>query len=194
MKASQGNWEDVAKYYKGCFVKFKEHGETLCLVEQVTPEAIFCRDEHGAHVAVELDGLLSKQKEYDLDFLIPKKTWYQYGQCATFLSRVPARMWKKGINKENTNVFALVDDVVKPQNLSFENLSAYVNKKHYLPPDKLSQHSSIALSPRFALSKSGNIYLDLTIVGHYDGNRVVAQRLFYKDVKALFPNKEVLEL
>lgn len=190
MFLNANNYEDGEKYFGQTYVKIKEYGDTICLVEKVTPEAIWLTDEYDQKVCVELDGATTGKPGYNLEFILPKKTWFQSGATALFLTRIPARMWKKGISKNNTSVHCLKLGSFVGVSLSFQTLHAYVNKPFYATVEDMYENdwSSVALSPRFALSKGGDLFLDMTKIGIYDKatNTLIVKKLFVPDVTPLF--------
>ncbi len=193
------NYEDGEKYFGQTYVKIKEYGDTICLVEKVTPEAIWLTDEHDQKVCVELDGATTGKAGYNLDFILPKKTWFQMGNVAYFLTRIPARMWKKGISKSNTTINCLKVGGFLQVGLSFQSLHAYVHKPFYSTAEEMykNEWTSVALSPRFALCKTGELFLDQTKIGVYDKDTdtLVVKKVFVPDVLPLFnPSSKVKSL
>ena len=194
MFVSKENWQDAEKYFSGCYIKVKEYGDTICCVVKVTPEAIWCEDEHGNNVCIELDGALTGKVGYDLSYVLPKRSWFQIGPFAYFLNRIPARMWKKGICKQNTSLYQLQSNGgLAASGLNFETLHAYVNKPFYQPSLDL-QHGEIsrALSPRFAFTLDGSLMLDLTKIGQFvKPNNLLVKKIFLPEVSQLLPNVKV---
>jgi hypothetical protein len=191
---SPENWGDAEKYFHGCFIKVREYGDVLVRIDKVTPEALWGEDENGEGVCIEIDGKQTGKPFYELDYVLPRKAFFQYGANATLLFRTPARMWKKGINKQNTNISSLLEDGNwKARNLDFNYLKAYVNKPGYVPFNEFNAYDSIALSSRFAMTKGGQIYIDLVNIGKYykKENTVICKKLFAKDIANLFPGVKV---
>lgn len=188
MYAEPANYQDVDKYFRNCFIKVAEYGDTLFFIEKVTPEGIFGQDEHGEPVCVEFDGKELGKVGYHLDYIIPKKAFFQVKDKAVLLGRIPARMWKKGISKENT-CFYVFGERITTIDVGFEILKAYVQKPIYLPYTELKDKVSLALSPRVALHKNGFIFVDSTKVGrYYDSSKtIICKKLFLNDLKPLFP-------
>src|ERR1043165_8312716 len=95
---------DVAKYFKGCFVKFPQTGEYLCTVDSVDQARImgkiFCPDPKTGEWAAKqfqhpFDGGI------EIDYVLPKKSYFNYKGKAVFLTRIPARQYRKGVCAEN---------------------------------------------------------------------------------------------
>lgn len=193
MFVSPKNYQDADKYFRNCYIKVKEYGDTLVLIEKITPEALWGEDEYGNKVCVEIDGSTTGQLGYTLDFLLPRRAWFQFGDSAHFLCRIPARQWKKGVCKDNTSIQRLVTGKLFSVGLSFNLLHAYVHKQVYHVPQELPGKESIALSPRFALSSDGTIYLDAVAIGKYypNQNTALVRKLFLQDVKPLFNGVKV---
>lgn len=192
MYVDSTNWQDADKYFRGCFIKLKESGDTLVLIEKVNQQALWCQDENGEAVCIEINGEETGTIGYELDYVIPRKSYFQDGNTANILTRIPARMWKKGVSKENTAFSVLVDGVFLKRDVSFEALKAYVHKPVYLPYTEATNYNSIALSPRFAMWKS-NVYLDQIQVGRYyqESKTLLCKKLFMKDLASLFPGVKI---
>lgn len=192
MFAEPTNFEDISKYFKGCFI---EVNKEIFSVEKVTPEAIFCSNKNEANFIIEIDGKETKTVGYNLNFLLPQKTWFQYDKFAYFISRIPARMWKKGISKENTSIVAL-DELGKcrGQTLSFDLIKLYMENKQYYSYRELNNCYSIALNTRFALSKNGYVFLDNNCVAKYQAsdNTVVVPYIYQPEITQLFEGCKIL--
>lgn len=193
MFVSKENWQDGEKYFAGCYIKVKEYSDTLCKVIKVTEEAIWCEDEHGNNVCIELDGAVTGKVGYDLDYILPKRAFFQLGDFACFLNRIPARMWKKGLCKQNTALYQVTHTgTFSPASLTFENLHAYVHKPFYSPTISLDGLYSKALSPRFALTKDGTLLLDMTKIGQLTGTKtILVKKIFVPEVSKLLPETVV---
>lgn len=192
MFATPANFEDVQKYFKGCYIVVNED---LFLVDKVQKEAIFCSSENDSNFIIELDGVETKQEGYNLNFPLPQKSWFQINQHAFFLSRIPARMWKKGISKENTTIVHLDDrGKIRAGSVSFSTLKSYISPKTYFSYRELQNHNSIALNSRFALSFNGDVYLDNSCIAKYNKNDnvVVTPTIYFPEISALFQGCKVL--
>lgn len=197
MLLTSQNVEDIQKYFGGTYIKIPEYGDLICYVDKVLPEALLLRDAEENPLALELDGATTGKKEYNLEYIIPKKTYFQYEDCAYFLTRIPAKQWKKGISKSNTQIFKLTGNTFKSLGIDFKILTAYTNKHEYPSVFYMDNYDSLALSSRLALDcYSKNIYCDTCVIGKYDPKEelVFVKKLFEKEVKAVFPNKKVVTL
>ena len=192
MFANPANFEDVAKYFKGCYI---EVNKDIFLVNKVTSQAIFCSNDEKDDFAIEIDGKETKTVGYDLNFPLPTKTWFQKDKSAVFLYRIPARMWKKGISKENTAMTCLQDSGrFRSESLTFPLLKLYLEEKNYLSYKEITKYDSIALNPRFALSYSGNVFLDSSCVAKYDrkDKTVVTPSIYLPEITQLFEGCKIL--
>lgn len=166
------NSSDVVKYFRGSYVKFPETGDYLCTVDQVEDSRIFGKifspDEHGVWDARPFQQPLFGGIE--IDFVMPKKGFFNYNGAAHLLTRIPARQYRKGICGDNTCVnYLCANGAWKATHVSnFQMLTAYVNKKQYLPFDKHEDLVSYAVAPRMAVTKKGYIMVDKSLIGHYN--------------------------
>lgn len=194
MFVDPSNYVDADKYFRTCFIKVKEYGDVLVRIDKVTEEALWGEDQNGEGVCIEINGQETGTVGYTLDYVIPKKAYFQVGQKAAFLTRIPARMWKKGISKENTQLYLLGPGGFSGWGVSFESLKAYVEKPQYLPFTETKNQQSVALSPRFAMNGT-DVYLDLTMIGRYypTGKTLVCKKLFIKDLTPLFPGVKIVK-
>lgn len=176
--------EDIKKYYQGTWVKFPRlTGDTLWYIDRVTSEFL------EIHSDEKEEALLDLKKGYEVDYVIPGKAVYQFGDYATYLARIPARMWKKGMNSANTQFKQLTGSkwLAKPFDIGV--IKAFVNKPAYTNPyDAVAMFktpestlASAAISPRMAFNPQGSIYIDEVMIGKYDFEKdVVTTREIYK--------------
>jgi hypothetical protein len=198
MHATTSNYEDVKKYYQGTYVKFKEEGDTLYYIDRVDPDKIIAKATNGDLVGIDL----TVNGGYHIDYVIPKKTVFQYGNVVVMLSRIPARMWKKGTSKENTR-FERLDAEGKWSKIPFSAsmIESFINKPcYYDAPLALkeftNQHSDLcaaALTPRISMSRGGKIMVDQIIVAKYDFEKkaITCKLLFHSEISKLFPDISV---
>jgi hypothetical protein len=138
---------------------------------------------------------------YTIDYVIPKKTTYQLNEAAVNLSRIPARQWKKGMNKQNTLFQALcANSLWAPVTFEPQFINGFVNKPGYytyqdaLREFKASEHlDSAALSPRMSICRNGTIYVDTVAVAKLDekSERIVTKNLFIPEISSSFPNWKI---
>ena len=197
MLASKENWKDVQKYFQGTFVKFASEGEKIWQIYKVNDEIILAKDRNGEEVCVEL------ARPFKIDYVLPKKAVFQFGENAVILQRLPHRMWKKGLSNENTELIACnANGAWNALGFNAEILEGFVNKPGYFSfVDAESQFKngeslqSAALSPRITLTRKGGLFIDTVLVGRLNKSGLVVKKTFFNDVAAYFPssiNKKML--
>lgn len=196
MKCSSSNWEDVRKYYEGTYVKLKETGEQVWYVNAVTSEGIsfYSLDKEVACYKF-------SEGECYIEYALPHKTTFQSGEAAYHLTRIPARMWKKGLSEKNTAFKVLTSKGWHSAGNSMQLYNAFVNKPSYisykdaLQGIKEGNIISAALSPRMAISKNKKLYVDTKHIGRVFVSKkqvVLTTPLFFSEVSELFPSYKVL--
>lgn len=189
MKISRFNYEDVRRYYKNTYVKFKETGDHVWFIREVDPEKLVAVDDKGEEVAIDL------YKEYEIEYIIPGKTAFQFGDRAYALRRIPLRQFYRGMHPENTEFVELAaDGKWRKQNLSFDIVQGFVNKPVYwqiqdvIPAALKGEGLSWALSPQIAVSVNGEV---MTVSGTSIGrvgflNKMMAcNKLFVPELERL---------
>lgn len=193
MFVNTDNWEDCRKYYEHTFTKFKETGDTIFYIQKVTPESILATDINDNEVGIYLES------GYNLDFVLPRKTVYQYGVNAVIIQRIPAKQWKKGMCSGNTQTLTLSIDWMTI-NFDIKIIEGFVNKPSYISSKDAVPRlidgtlTSAALSPRFSMNYNGAIFLDTVVVGtmSFDQGIVKAKKIVEKEIKELFPTFKVI--
>jgi hypothetical protein len=186
------NTEDISKYFLQTYVKFKEEGDKIFYVTKVTASRMLVRESSGEEAAIDLeDG-------YYLDYIIPKKTVFQYGEHALFLSRIPARMWKKGMDHKNTQFQVLkASGGWVEHDFNISTVEGFVNKASYMSfEDALTNLTSgdvnsVALSPRISINTGGSVYIDTVLVGKYrfQQKELACKSIFKEDLTKVFKCK-----
>ena len=115
------------------------------------------------------------------EFIPVNKGWFNGTDGPVFLSRVPARQWKRGISGSNTEIQKFTDGVLINYILNYTELSKVFNDdfnvKNY--PDTFKPG---ALSKHFCLVNN-NLWFYDTVIGILEGttfklsNDIVAQEL-----------------
>ena len=189
MLATPANYDDVNKYYKGTWVKFKEEGDTLFFIERATSEFIDC------HTISKEECRLLLKDGYFLEFLIPRKTVFQYQNTAVMLGRNPARMWKKGMCASNTSFQMLKEKQWYMLDFSIELAEGFVNKPVYLSVDEALHEFannetflSAALTPRISITRGGPIYIDDVMVAKLNNKVVTTRKIYHPELLAVFPS------
>lgn len=165
MFANTENYEDINKYFSHTYIKFKEEGEKAFLVTSVNSDTLIAEDHTGDVIGIDLN------EGYELDYILPRKTVFQYGECAAILSRIPARMWKKGMDTKNTSFFILDSNGRwKMASLTFSIIDGFVNKASYVSLERFLEggFDSAALNPRISISSNGNVFVDNVRVGTHN--------------------------
>jgi hypothetical protein len=185
MFANSSNAEDVKKYYHQTWVKFpKLSGDTLWFISNVSHDFLEILSDNGEEALIDL------KRGQEMEYVIPKKTIYQFGEKAAFLSRVPARQWKKGMCGKNTRFQTLSLTKWDLADFDISIIAGFVNKPSYLDFYALAKEwsqgkfetISAALTPRIACSYSGSIFIDDTLVGKYDLDKnILTTREIYKE-------------
>lgn len=195
MKCSNSNWADVRKYYEDTYVKLKETGDQLWYVRAVTSAGVsfYSLDKEEACYKF-------SEGKCSIEYALPHKTTFQAGGQAYHLTRIPARMWKKGLSEKNTAFKMLGSQGWLSVQVEMQMYNAFVNKPSYLSYKDALQGIkegdliSAALSPRMALSKNKKLYVDTKPIGRVFVSKkqvVLGTRLFVSEVSELFPSYEV---
>lgn len=196
MFVNKENWDDCKKYYQDTWVKFKEGGDNkIFYISEVNPKYILAKDINNEIIGVDLE------EGYTIEYAIPKKTTFQLGEYALHLFRVPARQWKKGINKQNTN-FSYLNPGSGWLNYTFDAnvINGFVNKPTYYTIEnainefKTSEHlKSAALDSRTSMTNKGMVYIDTVPVARADleKEQVVVKKLFEPEITQLFQNFKI---
>jgi hypothetical protein len=187
MLFSTDNYDDINRYYRGTYVKFKETGDRLFYIRDVGPQRVTGTDEEGT----EFELFLNHDDPYEVDYVLPHKSYFQLNKRACMLQRVPAKQYRRGICGENTRLTALgkTGNLVQVE-IGFDALKAFVSKQAF-PSIKTvltmkNKPLSVAISPRFAfVPETGQIYTDLlavAVVSKKDNRVTVTREIFRPEV------------
>lgn len=195
MHVSRFNTDDIIKYFKGTYVKFKEEDDKIFYVKHVTPTSIIVSDSKNEEAMIDL----SIDGGYTIDYVIPKKTAFQVGENAMFLSRVPARMWRKGMDNKNTQFHILNNaSTWSPVTFDIHTIEAFVNKPCYFTFTDALRHftegvalNSAALTPRISISRNGCVFIDTVLVGKYSfaKKELSCKAIFKEELSSVFSCK-----
>lgn len=197
MFVNEMNWEDCKKYYQGCWIKVRECGERMYQIKEVGPAETYLSSPSRGENDEDANICINMQVGYTIDYIIPKKTTFQFGEYAIILERVPARMWKKGMDVKNTQFSQLNHNSswIKAQ-IDFPVIEGFVNKPSYYTfedtlknfTDENSTLQSAALSPRVSLSKLGNVFIDTIFVGRLSTTTKTLKfkKIYQDDLAPLF--------
>lgn len=186
------NYEDIKKYYGQTWVKFpKLTGDTLWFIERVGTDYLEVLSDEKEEALIDLN------KGYEVDYVMPGKAVYQYGEYAAYLSRVPARMWKKGMSSANTQFRILTAAKWTPKSFDINIIKGFVNKPAYMDPylavaqlRKEGSLESAAISPRISINKMGSLYIDEVLIGKLDfaKNLITTREIYKSNLEVLFNN------
>lgn len=186
MEIVPSNWRDADKYYRGTYVKFKEHGEKLFFIDVVTETEIHGKDEDDNTFILYLD----EDAPYTLDYILPSRAVFNYKSTAYMLQRVPARQYQRGLSAGNTRVIEIPSGARRDFN--FQMLKAFVNKQNY-PTLKdaifgKAKEKVLAVSSRMSFGRESRVlYVDCTPVGEFnrETNTFRINTMFNPELKEL---------
>lgn len=186
MKLTPSNWKDISRYYYNTYVKFKEHGDQLFYIQNVTAEAVTGVYNGGEDSFVVN---LYEDSPYELNYILPHKSVFQYRDKALLLYRVPARQYFRGLCSDNTRIL----DVVRNNHVDFTwpVLRSYVEKQAFFTLKEAinaKKYTSMALNSRMLFNRQNTcIYVDhrsiATVVD--GGKKIVVNKAFKNDVETL---------
>ncbi len=190
MLFTPANHEDISKYYRKTFVKFKETGDMLFFIREVNSERVSGTSQDGTP----FDLFLSEDFPYEVDYVLPRKSFFDYNNHAALLQRIPAKQYQRGVSSGNVSVSLLkAGGSPSEMPLDFSVLKAFVSKQVFENLDTAvnSDKTSVVLSSRFAFTPANRkIYADYTCVG-----QMLPKRKEIKCFYALFkPELERLAL
>lgn len=166
---NSSNSGDINKYYLHTFVKFKEHGDMLFRIDGVDKFKVSGTTETGDPFVLYLDDTFN----YEIDYVLPHKSFFQLGANACQLQRIPAQQYQRGLNNKNTRMaFAKADGAgFVPIDITFESLKAFVTKQKFFSLKEAvankDKFDSYTLSPRIAyIPRKKIILVDFTAVAH----------------------------
>jgi hypothetical protein len=173
--------EDISKYFKGTYVKLKEFGDQLFLIRSVDSLSV-----RGTHEEGEFIIYLNDETPYEVDYILPHKSFFQYGSHAVQLRRVPDRQYFRGLCVSNTRLEYLRDGRLHQHDLGFPILKAFVTKPAFpnLRAAIGANESTIAISPRMMYHRlQRQIYVDFVPVAKVSPSKleVAVTKPIFKD-------------
>ncbi len=188
---SYDNVKDIDNYYCKTIVKFKETGDRLWFIDQVSADEVKCIDVDGFELFIDLD------EPYEVSYTIPGRVVYQTGQYAAMLWRIPQKQYKRGISEGNTCLAFLDKGAWKKQQLKLNALQQFVDKPAYQNPEWCftDKKESYAINRYISVDKAGRLFVLHTPVGKVvpESKKVfVEYGMFMKEVKTAFPSWEVV--
>lgn len=188
--------DDINKYYRHTYVKFKETGDTLYYIRDINHRVIRGTDQEGT----EFELYLSDEHPYEVDYVLPNKSFFQMAKSACLLQRIPAKQYRRGLCSENTRITRIgkTGNLVS-MDLSFDVLKAFVAKQTFPSLSTVlmqkSKPVSVALSSRFAyVPETGVIFADITPVASIDKKEktvVMLYNIFRPEIEELIQNTEL---
>ena len=192
------NREDISKYYRHSFLKFKEHGDTIFYISYVDENVVSGSLEDGREFKL----YLAKEEPYEVDYVLPHKSFFQYGDDAVMLERIPAKQYHRGLTPSNTAMsFRDPNGDVKHLDISFETLKAFVSKqKFYTLSEAMKQVAlnSVVLTSRMMYVPSKHtIFIDFIPIAMVASNtktiRMIAP-LFKEEVQEFLKSTHESEM
>jgi len=185
MIAVPSTWRDVSKYYEGTYIKLPEYGDMLFFVQRVRESMITGINEDDTVFEIHLN----EKAPFHLDYILPHRAVFQFGQDAVSLRRVPARQYRRGLHSDNTKIVSVTNGEGYP--LSFDLLKAFVNKQKYvLLSEALEDRGtfrSVALTSRMSYVRAGReLRIDNTTVAVISkAERIIkmTRPIFSKEIK-----------
>ena len=183
------NREDIIGYYKGTYVKFKEFGDQIFQISQVDSMSVKGTHESGEQFIL----WMNEETPYEMEYILPHKSFFQYGGDAVQLQRIPAKQYNRGLCGQNTQLsFLSSGGSLKHLELNFEVLKAFVAKQQWYTLQGAigaQDKSTCALSSRMMYHRAlRQIYIDFVPVA-----KVSPAKLLVQVTKPIFIN-EVQEL
>lgn len=201
MKFCTENSKDIQKYFQGAFVKFPGMagvygdgsecvgaGDIIHTVEQVTSTMIRGKRREGDEDVPYEFNLYSEDDAPppEVEFILPRKGFFNANGAAHMLYRIPARQYKRGVCSDNTAILKLTaGGNFDEQEVNIQVLTAYVEKQAYRG---FGEHglSSYAVSRRIAVAANNMIFIDRVRVGSVDFKDkaiVLGQPLFQQEIE-----------
>lgn len=182
------NRDDILKYYRHTYIKLKEAGDTLFFIERVDEDAVYGKAEDGRPFILHLD----KEHPYEVDFVLPHKSFFQYFEHAALLERVPARMYYRGVHENNTRCTVYKSTGPSMTLVNFDTLKAFVNKQPWKTIDEVLTNKDLVsgvLSPRMALFRTARtLWIDhLAVATVHTKDRIirVQKTIFMPEIQQL---------
>jgi hypothetical protein len=186
----RSNWEDISKYFSKTYMKFPEIGDEVVFVDKVTEYGMegkfLIPTKHGDETTGWM--FTFDNKEVDIDFILPKKSYFEYNGFACLLYRLPSKQFKRGLCEDNVNISCLsANGSFTTAPVSLETINAYTAKPSFKPFTKPTGQHSYVVSPRVAVDGVGRIYVDKTKIGIVVGDTktIAISSLFEPEIKRI---------
>lgn len=185
---STDNVDDIRRYYLNTYVKLPTTGDRIWYVKRVNDTYVEMVDADGFD-----KGIVPLDEPFEVGYVIPKRTVYQYKNMAAFLVRHPAKQYNRGLSEKNTRIAYLdADNRWRSMAFTAELIQEFVDKPAYQNPYLAVNDpslTSVALDPCFSMHiNSGVIYLHQQSVGCYikESNTVKGPALLQPELSKLF--------
>lgn len=185
--------QDIMKYFQGTYVKFREEGDKLFLIEQIEAYRILGKCENGEQFCL----YMNNETPYEMEYILPHKSYFQFGPNAVLLTRVPAQQYFRGLCASNTNLSYMGPGGVKAMQLDFEALKHYVNKQKTFTVGSAigaSECATCVLTSRMMLNRGNKqIYIDFTPVAKVQPSRsaiTMLKPIFFDEVQDMLKSTE----
>jgi hypothetical protein len=113
---------------------------------------------------------LAEEEPYEVNYILPHKSFFQFGEHACMLQRVPAKQYHRGITAENTSISyrGAEGGLNGKVPLGFEVLKAFVQKQKFSTLSEAAKDDtkqSAALSQRMMFMRSNRqVFVDFVPV------------------------------
>lgn len=190
MKFCADNAKDIDKYFRGSFMKFPSlAGDAVHYIEQVSGSEVRGKTLQEGEKVPFVFHLYPDEVAAapEIEFILPKKSYFNTPHGACLLYRIPARQYRKGVCPDNTAISCLISaSSFQNMDINFELLNLYVGKQSF---DKFAeQEKSYAVSRRMAVSAAGLLFLDKTRIGsinYLEKTISVNQQMFVPEVESV---------
>lgn len=188
MKFCIENWEDIRKYFLNSYMKFPSIGDEVVYVTAVGPKSMkgnqLARDDSEAwEFTFCPDG-----SAVEIEFILPRKSYFEYEGRCYFLYRIPARQYSRGINKENTAIVELTHDGFGGRNIDLQLINAYASKPSFHGFKNTGEGTNYPVTPRMAVDATGILFIDRVRIGSVDyRNKIIScnKELFVSEIQAV---------
>lgn len=161
---TSNNGHDFSQRYRNTF-GFLHQGDTkkLVFISRIEDGKVWFNTKDDTGWWAEAD------KNVQFEFLPLNRGFYNTTAGLYFVSRIPARMWQRGISANNTHIVSFKARNWSPENPDFENLTN-IFERETTPERELGK--PIALNRHFAVSR-GTVYLFSEQIGIATKTKIV---------------------
>jgi len=174
------NSRDFRQRYQNSWGFFKtESGERLLVVmRDIGDHTASFEDARGARYKARAD------TDVEFEFIPVNKRLFIHDDNLMYVGRVPARMFSRGVNEQNTQIVALPQ--MREEALTFQNiLSAFASE--HAPVEQSHTRQAFTLSDTFGVT-SGILYVYQHQIGTWDSVQKqvkVTDKMFVQEIKDL---------